>query len=76
MKAAYLGWIHDPASNIPPHYIFAIEETGNWDTLIKELASILKTTLGPKEIVDFLEIDGKKGISGYFINSTTPFYKK
>ena len=76
VKAAYLGWVHDPASDIPPHYIFAIEETGNWDTLIKELASILNSTLGPEEIVDFLKINGNKELNDYFINDTTPFYKK
>jgi len=76
VNKAYLAWIHNPATTEPPHYIFAIDTEEEWDNLIKESASITKKFIRPDEIVDFMKISNNGGINDYFINSTTPFYKK
>ena len=76
VEAAYLGWIHDPESDIPPHYIFAVEETGDWNDLTQEMGYLINQIQGTAPIVDLLKIDEKDGICGYFVKSTTPFYKK
>jgi len=72
--AAYLGWIHQPETNDPPHYIFAIDTVGNYKELIKEAGFIVQQILGTEEIVDFIQITNAGGINDYFIKSTQPFY--
>ena len=50
MRAAYLGWTHDPADSLPPHYILcpevgcalaAIGNQASWDSSFWTLASHL-----------------------------------
>jgi hypothetical protein len=74
--AAYLGWIQYSQTDEPPHYVFAIDSTGDWDSLIQEAGFTSKQILADEEIVDFVKINNNGGISDYFINETTPFYKK
>jgi len=76
VKAAYLGWFHDPATADPPHYIFAFETTGEWRTLTNEAGFIAQHHLGNDQIVDFLQINGKGSLESYFIKETKPFYTK
>lgn len=73
--AAYLAWIHDPSSDDPPHYIFAIETNGNWQSINEEAGFTAQQFLGPNEIIDIVQITGKGGFEDYFINSTKPFYR-
>ncbi|MFD2597651.1 enhanced serine sensitivity protein SseB C-terminal domain-containing protein [Sphingobacterium corticis] len=76
VKAAYLGWIFDPASGQPPHYIFGLYADGDWKSLSQESEAIASDYLKPDEFVDFFKIDGGEGLSGYFTNDTEPFYKR
>ena len=39
IKAAYLGWILNPASNEPPHYIFALDGDGDLQSITHEADS-------------------------------------
>ncbi|MFI5139002.1 MAG: enhanced serine sensitivity protein SseB C-terminal domain-containing protein [Sphingobacteriales bacterium] len=72
--AAYLGWIHDPSSNVPPHYIFAIEAKGDWGNVSQAAGFTAQQFLDPSEIIDIIQITGKGGFEDYFITSTKPFY--
>jgi len=76
VKAAYLGWIHNPTTADPPHYIFAIDADGDIQSLTQEAGYTARHYLGANEIVDFIRIDHNGGLSDYFLKDTTPFYKK
>ena len=75
VKAAYLGWIYNPESADPPHYIFGIEGSGNLRELTGEAGFIAESYLGKNEVVDFIEVSDTSSLSEYF-KSTTPFYIK
>jgi len=76
VKAAYLGWIFNPSSGQPAHYIFAIDGNGDLQNLTDEAGFIAQQYLKPEEIVDFLRLNEKGGISDYFLKETKPFYTK
>jgi len=76
VKAAYLGWIFNPDSGEPPHYIFALDVDGDLQNLTQEAGFTAKQFLEQNEFVDFIKIDKNGGISNYFLKQTTPFYKR
>jgi hypothetical protein len=74
---AYLGWFHDPATVDPPHYIFAIETTGDWRSLSDEAGFIGNQYMSDSEIFDLVQITNNSGfLNDYFIKETKPFYIK
>ena len=75
VKAAYLGWIFNPDSGEPPHYIFGLDVDGDIQNLTQEAGYTAKQFLEQHEFVDFIKID-KSGISNYFLKETEPFYKR
>lgn len=70
--AAYLGWIHDPASGQEPHYIFGIE-TDDYNSIIAEIGPVVDAYL-IGTFADFIQIKKGEGLSDYFFRQTTPFY--
>lgn len=76
VKAAYLGWIFNPADGQPPHYIFGIDAEGDFQDLMRETGFVVKQFLAPAEPVDFIQIDGEDSLSAYFLNQTQPFYER
>lgn len=75
IRAAYLGWIHDAKSNIPPHYVIGVETEGEASELIREAGFTAQQHLKPGEFVDFLTVDESDGVSGY-LRGTEPFYRR
>jgi len=76
VKAAYLGWIFNPESGEPPHYIFGLDSDGDLKKLTQEAGFTAKQFLEEHEFVDFMKIDRKSGISDYFLKQTRPFYER
>ncbi|HEY0030201.1 MAG TPA: enhanced serine sensitivity protein SseB C-terminal domain-containing protein [Bacteroidia bacterium] len=75
VKAAYLGFIHDPSTEEPPHLIFAIDaDADQMQDIVNEAGFTARQFLKADEIVDFIRID-MSGLSEYFLQ-TEPFYKK
>lgn len=75
LKAAYLGWIFDPASGESPHYIFGLEADGDIQDLTQEAGFVAKQFLESDEFVDFIKVEKENGLSDYFLKSVVPFYK-
>jgi len=73
---AYVAWIHDPSSDDPPHYIFAIDTSGDWRNISDEAGFIANQILDKNEFVDFIQITNRGGINDYFLNDAQPFYIK
>jgi len=71
--AAYLGWIHDPASNIPPHYIVGIDAQQLDQQLMDEASHLAYQYLSADEFIDFISVRDTNGIAEYLKNSA-PFY--
>lgn len=76
IKAAYLGWIYNPDSGEPPHYIFGLDADGDIQSVTQEAGFTAQQFLGKDELVDFILVDNKPGVSSYFLKSVEPFYKR
>ena len=74
VKAAYLGWIHDPASSDPPHLIIGLDLDKEDPTVTNEAGFIAYSCMKPDEIVDFIRIQKGQSFTDYFLTQTTPFY--
>lgn len=74
VAAAYVGWIHDPSSGDPPHYILAIKVTADWENINKEAGFIAQQFLGASEIIDIIQIKGKGSFLNDYFVKTKPFY--
>ena len=58
-----------------PHLMIAIDMEGSMSSVTNEAGPLAEKLLN-NEIVDFIQIDNKGGISDYFLTQTTPFYKR
>lgn len=76
IRAAYLGWMFNPESGEPPHYILGLDAEGDLHSVAHEAGRLAQQFLSPDEFVDFIKIDDKGGISDYFLESVEPFYKR
>ena len=79
VNKAYLGWVYDASSGLPPHYIFAIDADGDLEGIVHQAGFTAKQHHNPDDVVDFIQIDhneGEKGLSNYFIQQTKPFYER
>ncbi|MFP9098808.1 enhanced serine sensitivity protein SseB C-terminal domain-containing protein [Flavobacterium sp. RHBU_24] len=75
VKAAYIAWIHYPESNEPPHYIFALDISGDKSEVFSETGFIAKQSLKPEEFIDIVKLSSSgEGIDNYFL-SQEPFYR-
>ncbi len=75
INAAYLAFIHEPLSDVHPHYIFAIDAAQNYDNIISEAMFLTEQLIGDKDF-DFIRLNHTGGIDDYFVNESTPFYKR
>ena len=75
VKAAYLAAIKMNKAEKLPHLIIAIDTDGDMSSITNEAGPLVEKTL-KNEIVDFIQIDNKGGISDYFLNQTKPFYNR
>ena len=76
VKKAYLGWIYNPASGEPPHFIFALDIEGDTQSITNEAGFTAKQHLKQEDIIDFIQIDNNGGLSEYFLKQTKPFYER
>lgn len=72
----YLGWIFDPSSGEPAHYIVALDIQGEYQSITDEAGFIANQLLQAGDIIDFIQIDDKSEISDYFVKKTKPFYER
>ncbi len=74
VKAAYLGWIHDPASPVPPHYIICLDVEGEMQSISKETGFVAQQFLKKEEVIDLVQA-GQSSLTEYF-EQTDPFYER
>lgn len=74
VRAAYLGWILDPASGEPPHYIICLDIEGESRAVSQQIGYVAQQFLQPHEIIDIVQAD-QSSLTDYF-RSTTPFYQR
>lgn len=75
VKAAYIAAIKMDKTEKLPHLMIAIDMEGSMSSVTNEAGPLAEKLLN-NEIVDFIQIDNKGGISDYFLTQTTPFYKR
>ncbi|MDQ2769889.1 MAG: enhanced serine sensitivity protein SseB C-terminal domain-containing protein [Bacteroidota bacterium] len=71
-RAAYLGWMHDPADSLPPHYIICLDVEGEMAAVSRQVGFVGQQFLGPGEPLDIVQAD-RSSLTAYF-RGTTPFY--
>ncbi|HMI78023.1 MAG TPA: enhanced serine sensitivity protein SseB C-terminal domain-containing protein [Ferruginibacter sp.] len=76
VKSAYLGWIYNPSSGEPPHLIFALDIDGKKQNITNEAGFTAQQLSKPEDIIDFIQVDNKDGLSDYFLTQTKPFYTR
>jgi hypothetical protein len=74
--AAYLAAIRMHKNEKNPHLIIGIDYDGHLKEISNEAGPIAELHSEKGEIIDFIQIDNKNGISDYFINETKPFYQR
>ncbi len=73
VRAAYLAWMHNPASSEPPHYIICLDTEGKMGAISNEVAFVAQQFLGKTEILDIMQADNSN-LADYF-QQTKPFYE-
>jgi hypothetical protein len=76
VKKAYLGWIFDPSSGEPPHYIFALDIDGDYQSIMNEAGYTAQQFVKPSDIIDFIQVSNDNGLSNYFVKQIKPFYER
>ena len=74
VKRAYFAQIHMPATDEPPHLIFAIEADGDFEPIASELGIIFREIAPQGQIIDLVQF-GKGSLDDYFADQK-PFYQK
>ena len=75
VSAAYLGWIFNPSTNEPAHFIFGLDIKKDLNTVIKDISLKINQFRKPDEIIDFIKIESNDFISDYFVMNIKPFYQ-
>ncbi len=73
---AYLAWVFNPSSGEPPHLMIALDVHGDSKEITQRAGLADRQFLKQEEIIDFIQIDHSSGISNYFTEQTTAFYKR
>ena len=76
VRAAYLGWIFNPGSGESAHLIFALDLDGDDQSVINEAGNTAYHLSKPTDMIDFIQISDKGGVSDYFTQQTAPFYMR
>jgi hypothetical protein len=76
VNAAYLGYIHDPESGLPPHLLVGIDTEGELSNVSKEAGLTAQQFLKEGEFIDIIKIDQNSGVSDYLLTQTKPFYQR
>lgn len=74
VNKAYIGWLYNPESGDPPHYLFSIEVQGDFQSLFDEVGFTAEEYLEPNEVVDLVRF-GMGTLDDYF-ERIEPFYKR
>lgn len=74
VRAAYLGWLHNPASPEPPHYLICLDVEGELRAISQQVGYVAQQFLKPQEIVDIVQLE-QGGLTDYFL-TTKPFYER
>ncbi len=75
VKTAYNAHFYNPQLDEMPHTLIAVEMNGEWEELISRAGKIADSVKIPDPPVDFIQLNGKSSLEGYF-KETKPFYKK
>jgi hypothetical protein len=75
VKSASLGWIHDPNSGDPPHYLIGIDTDHEMKTIVNEAGFTAKQHLAVDDFVDFIKVGNGIGLDRYF-HTVKPFYTR
>lgn len=75
IRAAYLALIHEPDSNVPPHIVVGIDQDGDWEVLVKDVAAIARDVECADQPVDFVQI-GEGMVAQYLVSESKPFYRR
>lgn len=76
VKSAFVGIIKMAKSEEEPHLIIAIDLEADLGSVTCKAIPIAEKMMAKEEVVDFIKIDDKGGVSDYFTKETKPFYTR
>lgn len=75
VKRAFLGLMHDPASDEAPVLLVALEGDGDLEPVLREVGAVVSGSAPQGQPVDFTRITpGSPGVGEYFFQGVEPFY--
>jgi hypothetical protein len=75
VKRAWLAHFCNPSRDEKPHTLVALEVTGDWDAIARDVGIVVQDTPLPDPPVDLLQITGRSGVEDYF-KGIEPFYAR
>ena len=74
VRAAHLAWLHNPSSDVPPHYLICLDVEGEMRAISQQVGFVAQQFLQPHEIIDIVQA-GQSSFTDYF-HSVPPFYQR
>jgi hypothetical protein len=76
VRRAWLAHFLNPADELPPHTLIALECDGDYKDILQEASAVIQETEVPDPPVDFLPVTGEGGLEDYFLSEGEPFYQR
>ncbi len=77
VAAAYLALMHAPSLHAEPHLIVGIQADGDIERVMREAGAVAADSSYDGRPVDLvIVVPGEAGLAEYFIEQTTPFYRR
>jgi len=76
VKAVHLGWWEDPLSNVPPHFIIAVDTTFGFDSIKHEIQFACIQVFGKASLFSLVEIKEMRIVEEYFQAHPQPIYTR
>jgi len=77
VEAAYLALMHAPSLHAEPHLVVGIQADGDIESVMREAGAVAADRSPDGRPVDLVAVTpGEEGFAEYFIEQTTPFYKR
>jgi hypothetical protein len=75
VRAAYLGLMQEPDSDVPPHIVVGIDHAGNWGDLLREIVAAIREVPCADPPIDVIPMDDG-AVARYLRSASRPFYKR
>lgn len=76
VKRAWLAHFMDPSVDQQPHTLIAVEAEGDFESVSSDIGLVARNVTIPDPPMDVIQVTGRGGLEGYFLNESKPFYER